>query len=182
MVGEGTFREDLYYRINVIPIHVPPLRERREDIQAMVRHFVAIYATEMRRDVTHVAPAAMEMLERYSWPGNVRELRNVIERAIALANSEVIDESILPERVRTGRPAESAAAPRSSVTELPEGQRLDDFLDDIRKRLIELALHETAGNQTRAAERLRITFRALRYYVQKYGLRTGTSGEGAGGH
>jgi DNA-binding NtrC family response regulator len=180
MVREGEFREDLYYRINVIPIHVPPLRERREDIQGMVTHFVAAFSADMDKHIRQVTPAAMELLERYPWPGNVRELKNVIERAIALATTDVLDEATLPEGVRTGRPhqrqAQGPALPR-----LPEGVRLDDYLDDIRKACIEEALATTIGNQTKAAERLRITFRALRYYVQKYGVWGGSGGAGEGG-
>jgi DNA-binding NtrC family response regulator len=181
MVREGTFREDLYYRINVIPIHVPALRERREDVQSIARHYIARFAAEMQRDVRHVSPRAMELLERYDWPGNVRELKNVVERALALATTDVLDETTLPERVRSGAPA---AAPRRSAeepsVELPEGMRLDDYVDDVRRRLIEAALRETGGNQTRAAERLRVTFRALRYYVQKYGMKAGgDAGPGA---
>jgi two-component system response regulator PilR (NtrC family) len=182
MVREGSFREDLYYRVNVIPIHVPALRERREDIQAMVRHFVAVLSAEMGKDVRQVTPQAMEVLERYAWPGNVRELKNVIERAMALATSDVLDETTLPERVREGRPLPRAAESSSRQSALPEGMRLDDWLDEIRKACIEEALAATGGNQTRAAERLRITFRALRYYVQKYVVRGSSgAGEGAGG-
>jgi DNA-binding NtrC family response regulator len=177
MIREGTFREDLYYRVNVIPIHVPPLRERREDVQVMARHFVALFSAEMGKDIRQVTPGAMEILERWSWPGNVRELRNVIERAIALATSDVLDEDTLPERVREGRALARQDEAAEHELALPEDQRLDDFLDEIRKRLIVGALAETGGNQTRAAERLRITFRALRYYVQKYGLRTASAGE-----
>jgi transcriptional regulator with GAF, ATPase, and Fis domain len=175
MVREGTFREDLYYRINVIPVHVPPLRDRRDDIQGMLRHFVAAFSAEMSKDIRHVTPGAMELLERYSWPGNVRELKNVVERAIALATSDVLDEETLPAKVREGRPAGRPREHDLVSGEIPEDMRLDDYLDDIRKRCIEAALGETGGNQTRAAERLRVTFRALRYYVQKYGLKTAGS-------
>ena len=108
MVQEGEFREDLYYRINVIPIHVPPLRERAEDIQAMVAHFVSEFSADMGKDIRQVTAEALEALERYAWPGNVRELRNVIERSLALATSDVLDREILPERVREGRAADAA--------------------------------------------------------------------------
>jgi DNA-binding NtrC family response regulator len=176
MTRENEFREDLYYRINVIPIHVPPLRDRAEDIQAMVAHFVATLSADMDKDIRQVTPEALEALERYSWPGNVRELRNVIERSLALATSDVLDYETLPERVREGRMAAPAASSVAAVDEgLPEGLRLDDYLDDIRRRCIQAALKDCGGNQTRAAERLQVTFRSLRYYVQKYGLRPGTS-------
>ena len=178
MVREASFREDLYYRINVIPIHVPPLRERPEDIQALVRHFVATFSAEMHREIRQVTPGALEILERHGWPGNVRELRNVIERAMALATTDVLDETTLPERLRGGPAAPGQRASRSTRDELPAGATLDDHLDDIRRRLIEAALRETGGNQTRAAERLRITFRALRYYVQKYGIQAGAASDG----
>lgn len=181
MVREGSFREDLYYRINVIPIHVPPLRERREDIQGMVSHFVALFSAEMRKDIRQVTPGALELLETYAWPGNVRELKNVVERAIALAPSDVLDETTLPERVRVRATADGRARPPRREDVLPAGVRLDDHLDDVRRRCIEVALAETGGNQTRAAERLRITFRALRYYVQKYGLKASPGGAGSDG-
>ena len=180
MVREGSFREDLYYRINVIPVHVPPLRERREDIPAIVAHYVARFTAEMKRDIRQVTPGAMDLLERYDWPGNVRELKNVIERAIALATTDVLDESTLPERVRSGSAAPRAQAEAAESLELPDGVRLDDYVDDVRRRLIESALRETGGNQTRAAERLRVTFRALRYYVQKYGIRAGSGDASTG--
>ena len=179
MVREGAFREDLYYRINVIPIHVPPLRERREDIQGMVRYFVAANCAQMNKEIRQVTPRALELLEGHAWPGNVRELKNVIERAIALATTDVLDEGMLPERLREG-PAVELASEAGAFPRVPEGMRLDDYLDDIRKRCIEEALAETGGNQTRAAESLRITFRALRYYVQKHGIRAGGGGEGSG--
>jgi len=172
MVREGEFREDLYYRINVIPIHVPPLRERADDVAAMVAHFVAGFSADMGREIHQVTPEALEAMERYPWPGNVRELRNVIERSLALATSEVLDYETLPERVREGRVAAPEASGQAAPDEgLPEGLRLDDYLDDIRRRCIQRALEESGGNQTRAAERLEVTFRSLRYYVQKYGLR-----------
>ncbi len=178
MVRDGSFREDLYYRINVIPVHVPPLRERPEDIPALVRHFVAMFSAEMRRDIRQVTPAALEVLERHAWPGNVRELRNVIERAMALATTDVLDEATLPERLRGGAGTAPSRPARSQHEALPPGVTLDDHLDDIRRSLIQAALRETRGNQTRAAEHLRITFRALRYYVQKYGIHAGGTGDG----
>ncbi|MEM7249316.1 MAG: sigma-54 dependent transcriptional regulator [Acidobacteriota bacterium] len=182
MVREGTFREDLYYRINVIPIHLPPLRERRGDIQGMVRHFVEMFAARMNRPGMRVSPKALEALEHYDWPGNVRELKNVIERAIALATSESIEVEALPENVREGKKRRRPSGPAAEGDELPDGVRLDDYLDDLRKRLISSALEETGGNQTRAAQRLGVTFRSLRYYAGKYGLKGGVpAGEGSGG-
>ena len=180
MVRDGEFREDLYYRINVIPIHVPPLRERADDVAAMVAHFVSVFSVDMGREIHQVTPEALEAMERYPWPGNVRELRNVIERSLALATSDVLDYETLPERVREGRAVAPVASGKAAPDEgLPDGLRLDDYLDDIRRRCIQLALEECGGNQTRAAERLEVTFRSLRYYVQKYGLRPGApSGSG----
>jgi two-component system response regulator PilR (NtrC family) len=179
MVREGAFREDLYYRVNVIPIHVPSLRERREDIQSMVRHYVAAFSADMAKDIRQVAPDALDLLERYSWPGNVRELKNVIERSIALATGDVLDAATLPARLKEGGSRPAASVPSDDAA-LPEGVRLDDHLDAIRKRCIVAALEETEGNQTRAAERLGVTFRALRYYVQKYGVKPGVRGQGDG--
>src|SRR5881397_803474 len=147
-VADGVLREDLFYRLNVIPIHLPPLRERREDIAFLVAHFIQKFSKELGRDVRGVTPQAMAVLERYHWPGNIRELENAIERAIVLGTGEMLGLESLPESVRRERPAREP-----EVLDLPaEG----------------VDLERTRGVQTKAAELLRMTFRQFRYKLQKH--------------
>jgi len=169
-VQEGILREDLFYRLNVIPIHIPPLRERREDIPLLLAHFIKSRSAELDRSVRHVTPAALAVLESYRWPGNIRELQNVIERALVLGSGEVLDVDALPPDLR--RPPDVL----DIAVEIPEsGLDLEATLDQIEQRYIQLALARTAGVQTRAAELLRVSFRQLRYKLQKYAARS-TSG------
>ncbi len=165
-VREGVMREDLFYRLNVIPIHLPPLRERREDIPFLVAHFVQKFNKELGKDVRGVTPEAMAVLERYHWPGNIRELENALERAIVLGTGEMVGVDSLPEPVRRGRP------PREpDVLDLPEeGLDLEATLDDLERRYLQRALDRTRGVQTKAAELLRMTFRQFRYKLQKHSL------------
>ncbi len=165
LVEGGEFREDLYYRVNVIPIRVPPLRQRREDIPLLVDHFLAKYAAEMGIAPKRLSLEALRILEGYHWPGNVRELENVIERALALSNGEVLTAEDIP--VHLLRPAAAAGA----VAELPaEGLDLDGYLDEQRRDLMAQALARCEGVQTRAAELLGMSFRSFRYYAKKLGL------------
>ena len=165
-IEAGSFREDLYYRINVIPIHLPPLRRRREDIALLVEHFLAKYAAALGVDGKPISADAMRALEGYRWPGNVRELENVIERALALSTSDLLTTADLPLAMMqddTQRPG--------TDTVLPEkGLDLEAHLDEIRRRLMSQALERSAGVQTRAAELLGMTFRSFRYYAKKLGL------------
>ena len=165
-VREGVMREDLFYRLNVIPIHLPPLRERREDIPFLVAHFVQKFNKELGKDVRGVTPEAMAVLERYHWPGNIRELENALERAIVLGTGEMVGVDALPDSVRRGRP------PREpDVLDLPEeGLDLEATLDDLERRYLQRALERTRGVQTKAAELLRMTFRQFRYKLQKHNL------------
>lgn len=165
-VKEGTFREDLFYRINVIPIRLPPLRQRREDISLLVDHFIKKYSKEMGISAKRISMEALQGLEGYEWPGNVRELENTIERMMALATSEDITSRDLPLQIRNQ--SESAAP----VVDLPpEGIDLEAYLDNIRSQLMQLALERTEGVQTQAAELLKMTFRSFRYYAKKLGLK-----------
>ena len=165
MVQEGSFREDLYYRINIIPIHLPPLRERREDILLLAEHFREKFARSMGKDIRSISKDAARLLEEYRWPGNVRELENVIERAVALEETE----SILPERLQDRLAAPSSAR---NATELPtEGLNLTDHLDDVARSLILAALDRTGGVQKEAAQLLGLSFRSFRYHLNKYGIR-----------
>jgi DNA-binding NtrC family response regulator len=149
-VKAGRFREDLYFRINVVLVRLPPLRERRNDVPVLVRHFLAKYAARERRSDPGIAPEAMGALEGYGWPGNVRELENVIERALALSKDGVILRSDLPAEVAGGQ----APPPPGLVDDRPT-------LAELERRYIELVLRETGGNKKRAAEILGIDRRTL---------------------
>ncbi len=166
-VQEGLLREDLFYRLNVIPIHLPPLRERREDIALLVAHLIKRRSAELGRTVRSVTPAALAVLENYRWPGNIRELENVIERALVLGSGDVLDVDALPPDLRSPPDVVDIAV------EIPEsGLDLQATLDQIEQRYIHLALTRTGGVQTRAAELLRVSFRQLRYKLQKYAARS----------
>jgi transcriptional regulator with PAS, ATPase and Fis domain len=166
-VLDGDLREDLFYRLNVIPIHLPPLRERREDIPPLVAYFLDKLARELRKPTTSIGPEAMAVLERYHWPGNVRELENVIERAIVLGSGEVVGLEALPPGLSS--PQQALELP---VDLPPSGLDLDALLDRIERRYLEVALERTGGVQTRAAELLGISFRQFRYKLQKHTLRS----------
>ncbi len=157
---EGAFREDLYYRLNVVTIQIPPLRERREDIPLLLDHFLRKFAEKNRRDVTGLTAAARDALLKYDYPGNVRELENVVERAVLLCRGRVIDLEDLPATVRPGQ--RSAGAP------LPKD--LPGVLADIERQAIQSALERHGGVQTHAAAELGIGERVLRYKMKKYGL------------
>ena len=159
-VKKGRFREDLYYRLNVIPIYLPPLRERREDIPLLVGHFIAKYSKRMNKPVQTISKEALEKLCAYDWPGNVRELENVIQRAVALARGQEIEEVNLGSLRR-----------ELSFDLPPEGIDLERELEEIEKAYILKALERTEGNITKAAKLLGITFRSLRYKIQKFGIR-----------
>jgi two-component system response regulator PilR (NtrC family) len=170
MVKAGTFREDLFYRVSVIPIELPPLREKREDIRELVMHFAEKYSTQAGRSLT-VSEGAMELLERYSWPGNVRELEHTIERAVALERTDQIQPERLPEQITNYSPARVAGA-----LDLPEdGLNLTAHLDQLEKTYLLEALRRTGGNQTRAAELLQLSVRSLRHLLDKHGIRNLTA-------
>jgi two-component system response regulator PilR (NtrC family) len=162
-VSDGLLREDLFYRLNVIPLHLPPLRDRREDIPPLVAHFIKKLSKEVGRTVRGVTPEALAVLEQYHWPGNIRELENVVERAIVLGSSEMLEPEALPANLR--RPRDRQDVP----LELPaEGIDLEAMLDEIEHRYMQLALERVGGVQTRAAELLRVSFRQFRYKLQKF--------------
>src|SRR5882724_2067933 len=173
-VEEGVLREDLFYRLNVIPIQLPPLRDRREDIPLLVAHFLQKFGKELGKDVRGVAPEAMSVLERYHWPGNIRELENVLERAIVLGAGEMLGVDSLPESVRRERPVKGL-----DNVEIPEdGLDLEATLDTIEGRYLQRALDRTGGVQTKAAELLKMTFRQFRYKLQKHqSMRKGHSAD-----
>ena len=169
MVGEGTFREDLFYRLNVIPIRVPSLRERADDVPLVADHFLQRFRAEMGKALQGFTPEAMAALTAYSWPGNVRELENMIERAVALESSGRVQLETLGEDVRFGRPA----TPRNAQDDVvpAAGFNLEQHLQDIEKRHLDRALRQAGGVQVRAAELLGLSFRQFRYLVKKYHLR-----------
>jgi two-component system response regulator PilR (NtrC family) len=165
-VAAGRFRSDLYYRLNVIRIELPPLRERREDVTLLAERFVRHFAEEMGKDIAGFTPDALRALQTYPFPGNVRELENVIERAVALAGSRVIGLGDLPTEL-----SGTAGAPTPALLALPlEGVRLDEVLGEVERRLILEALDRTGGVRKRAADLLGISFRSLRYRLKKLGL------------
>ena len=166
MVSAGTFREDLYYRISVIPIELPPLRERSEDISELANHFVQKFCAPTGRKLG-VSENAMRLLERYSWPGNVRELEHTIERAVALEHTSMIEPERLPEKITNYNPYRVAEA-----MEFPEeGINITAHLDQLEKSYLVEALRRTSGNQTNAAELLKLSVRSLRHLLDKHGIR-----------
>jgi two-component system response regulator AtoC len=162
-VKGGRFREDLYYRLNVLTVVIPPLRSRREDIPLLVEHFIGRYNARLGTHVTGVEPAGMKLLFEYAWPGNVRELENTIERAMVLAETPILRVGDLPERIR--EPTDPVAA------ELAKGdlsiKRTTRVIEEV---LIRRALERTKGNRTRAAELLEISHRALLYKIKEFGI------------
>jgi DNA-binding NtrC family response regulator len=170
-VRGGRFREDLFYRLNVIPIRVPPLRERPEDIPLLASHFLRLFRQSMNTAVEDFAPETLDLLKAYAWPGNVREMRNVIERALVLhGDSRLLSPRGLPAEFHGAR-AESAAArpaPDPNRVDLPlDVDSLEDAVRQYERRLIEHALEKARGVQTRAAEMLGTTRRILKYRIDK---------------
>ncbi len=166
MVKSEKFREDLYYRLNVIPLYLPPLRQRKEDIPVLTRHFIDKYSRELKKDVKTISPYAMELLLKYPFPGNIRELKNIIERSVALETSNIIlpDNLILSE----GMAREGAGGPRHDIFE--EEGSLNDKLALFEKKLVEKALEKANGSKSRAAELLGITYDSLHYRCEKLGI------------
>jgi two-component system, NtrC family, response regulator PilR len=168
LISEGRFREDLFYRINVIPISLPPLRERREDISLIAEHFLVKYNEQMGKEIVGISHQAMSLLQQHDWPGNIRELENVMERAVALEPTPSILPDSLPASIRGDVPR----VPTASADGLPEsGFDLEAHVKDIERGYIAEALKKAGGVQVKAAELLGMSFRSFRYYVKKYNLR-----------
>jgi len=170
-VAEGRFREDLFYRINVIPIVLPPLRERREDIPLLADHFLAKYAELMGKQMAGISNHALELLVRYAWPGNIRELENVMERAVALEASPMVLPDSLTPAIREGAPQPQAATPAPLESVPGPGFDLEAHVQEIERVYIAEALKRAGGVQVKAAELLGMSFRSFRYYAKKYNLR-----------
>ncbi|MEA1921116.1 MAG: sigma-54 dependent transcriptional regulator [Pseudomonadota bacterium] len=166
-VNSGEFRQDLFYRLNVIRIDLPPLRRRQEDIPLLLKHFLQQYGHEYNREINGFSPEASQALMNYDYPGNIRELENIVERCVVLESGDgIIALSTLPEIVRQKSQTEL------TTTKLPkEGLDLEDVVARLETDLIEQALKQCNGNKTRAAELLGLTFRSLRYRLDKYGLK-----------
>jgi two-component system response regulator PilR (NtrC family) len=170
MVKDGQFREDLFYRISVIPIELPPLRERTEDIAELTEHFVKKFCAQTGRQVS-ISERGLRLLEAYSWPGNVRELEHTIERAVALERAETIQPERFPEQITNYNPARVASA-----FALPdEGINIVAYLEQLEKTYVLEALRRTNGNQTRAAELLHLSVRSLRHLLDKHNIRNMTA-------
>ena len=171
LVAEGRFREDLFYRINVIPLKLPALRERRDDIPALAEHFAARFAQQMGKAITGISGDAMRCLCQHGWPGNVRELENALERAVALERTATILPESLPEAVVPG-PSSPAESPAAGQTLLPAGTfDLEAHVARVEREYLTEALKQTQGVKTKAAERLGLTFRQFRYLLKKYGVK-----------
>jgi len=166
MMEEGRFREDLFYRLHVISIQLPPLRDRKDDIPLLTQHFLNKYGEENRKPGLEVSPEALDMLMTYDWPGNVRELENVIERAVVLSSGRRIGTDLIPDHI--GRPS-MFQMPRFVVP--PEGISFKDVITDFEKRLIESTLEAAGGVQKRAAELLHIKPTTLNEMIKRYDIR-----------
>ncbi|MEN1680279.1 MAG: sigma 54-interacting transcriptional regulator, partial [Planctomycetota bacterium] len=182
--AEGKFREDLYYRLNVVPIYLPPLRQRREDVPSLVTHFLNAYNEENDRYVVHIAPRAMEALQDYHWPGNVRELQNYIERAVVMAQGDELTYDLLPASVRGDGERHSMTFRKFDFESLAEQlvqeglSGADDkatdlhsrVVDRVEKEVIAQVLKECEGVQIKAASRLGINRNTLHKKIKDYGL------------
>lgn len=163
-VKKGDFREDLYFRLNVIPVHMPPLRERKEDIPLLTKHFIEKYAREFSKEVRMISVYAMELLMEYAFPGNIRELENIIERGVAMETSNII----LPENLVIS--ANAGVVSNFDIEITDKGTDLNAEMEKIEKRIIEKALLRVKGSKTKAAELLHVTFDSLRYRIEKLGI------------
>jgi two-component system, NtrC family, response regulator AtoC len=186
LIAEGKFREDLYYRLAVVPIALPALRERREDVPLLVRHFIEKYDQRLGKKVEGIEDEALQLLMSYSWPGNIRELENLMERSVLFADGPLILASALPDSLREKGPA--AAVPIAAVGPLgaiaaPSGASMKEIVRqaqaELEKELITRALEETGGNVTRSAKRLQISRKSLQVKMKELGLRGATDGDDA---
>jgi two-component system response regulator HydG len=168
MVREGTFREDLFYRLNVVAIEAPPLRDRVEDIPVLAQHFLSRFGEKNRKQVKGITPQAMDLLIRYGWPGNIRELENAMERAVILLQGEYVSERELPAATQGGTLQECAEGIRSREANTLQGAAGANTLEDIERSTILQTLRELGGNKSEAARRLGITRRTLKLKLKKY--------------
>jgi two-component system response regulator PilR (NtrC family) len=170
-IAEGRFREDLYYRLSVIPIQLPPLRERREDIPLLARHFLEGFRKSMEKLVTGISPETLRRLEAYDWPGNVRELENTMERAVALESGSEITVGSLPDRIAGYAGSSTMVSNNGHGSTFPaEGVDFEKEIAEAERRYISAALERADGVRTKASELLHITYRSFRHYAKKHNL------------
>ena len=172
LVGEGQFREDLYYRLRVIPIDVPPLRERGADVVLLANFFLKKFAHQMSKNVTEISPESLDMLRGYDWPGNVRVLENTIERAVAMSDGGPLQVELPNERskARAAAAAASAGGGATGVALPADGMDMERYIADVERSLLQSALRRSQGVQTRAAEMLKLSYRSFRHMMKKYDL------------
>ncbi|MCF8068386.1 MAG: sigma-54 dependent transcriptional regulator [Desulfobacterales bacterium] len=166
----GQFREDLFYRLNVVEIKLPPLRERKQDLKSLAQHFLDKYADEMGKGVKKISSYAIDLLNKYDFPGNIRELENLIERSVALSSTNILLPDSLALSVRKRRWVEGIHDKRFDLDDVSHGVMIDSILSDIEKAYINKALDCTKNNKNKASELLGITFRSLRYRLDKLGI------------
>src|SRR5467141_1684711 len=170
-IAEGRFREDLYFRLSVIPIHVPALRERRDDIPLLARHFLERFRNTMEKPIEGISPEAMTRLESYDWPGNIRELENTMERAVALETGRGISLRVLPDRIAGPAGISLSGVPAGPKIEIPpEGLDFEKEIADAECRYLRMALEKADGVRTKAAEVLKISYRSFRHYAKKHSI------------
>jgi two-component system, NtrC family, response regulator PilR len=169
-IAEGRFREDLYYRLSVIPIQLPPLRERREDIPHLARHFLEKFRKVMEKPIEGISPEAMRRLESYDWPGNVRELENTLERAVALETQGEVSLRVLPDKIAGYSGGSALAGENGHQAFPPEGVDFEKELAETERRYLQAALEKTHGVRTQAADLLKISYRSFRHYAKKHNL------------
>jgi len=173
-VKEKHFREDLFYRLNVIQIRLPSLRERKEDISLLGRHFLKKYSEELNKNIARLSPEALRVLLNYDYPGNVRELQNIIERAVALESGEELSAQNLSSYLEEQIPLKKGAIDLDIPS---EGIDLEKVVEEIERALLVKALDKTRGIKKKAAELLHINFRSMRYRLEKYGLNHGADAD-----
>jgi DNA-binding NtrC family response regulator len=191
LVREGRFREDLYHRLNVIHLTLPPLRERREDVPMLLAHFLNRYCEENAKPMRQFTPAAMKLMMDYDWPGNVRELENVVERAVVLSTTERVDSDLLPESIRSKEIVKGVRLQLSEFmpplpgepgsrtgADVPQQPSLFQIMDEIERRIIVDMLDRSGWNQTEAAERFLIPLSTLNQKIKRLGIDVRRRGRG----
>jgi len=169
MIASGTFREDLFYRVSVIPVDVPPLRERREDVELLAAHFLKKYAGAAQKSILRIKDESLCALRNFEWPGNVRQLENTIERAVAMETTDELKVDLDADRPRPR--AGTGSENTNGSTRVPaDGMDFEKYVADIERSLIESALQQSSGVQTRAAELLKVSYRSFRHLLKKYDI------------
>ncbi len=166
----GNFREDLFYRLNVIEIKMPPLRERKSDLRALAQHFLEKYSKEIGKEITKISSYAIDLMQKYDFPGNIRELENLIERSVAISSTNIILPESLAISIHKRRWIEGIKDKRFDLDEVSRGVSLDAILEKIERAYIEKALDCSDGNKNKAAGLLGLSLRSLRYRIEKLGF------------